>query len=102
MNLQLIEELERKVNALIVRLAELRQENETLRRENEDLKAQLRERDQLIRKLEEKAEKVSQWGTAQQQERDQKIRAKVTDLLSKLDNLEKTLLQTDTLSDHAQ
>ncbi len=91
-----LEKLEQKLSTFIVRLQKLQSENQQLRRENTELKLQLEDRNLAIQQLEKEIERLEGEQMVQQEneERDELIRQKISEMLKKLDLLENSLTES--------
>jgi len=88
-----LEKLEQKLNSFVIRLNKLLQENKLLKEKNAELVTLLQDRDKVIRQLEEEIVQLreSQFFQKENQEKDEKIRKKINDMLHKLDLLENSI-----------
>lgn len=88
-----LEKLEQKLNSFVIRLNKLLQENKLLKEQNAELVTLLQDRDKVIRQLEEEIVQLreSQFFQKENQEKDEKIRKKINDMLHKLDLLENSI-----------
>lgn len=88
-----LEKLEQKLNSFVIRLNKLLQENKLLKEQNAELVTLLQDRDKVIRQLEEEIVQLreSQFFQKENQEKDEKIRKKINEMLHKLDLLENSI-----------
>lgn len=90
MNFSNIEKLEEKVNQVVQQVKFLREKNQELTRENTELKSMLEDRNRLIQTYEEQIDQLKQQrqDSSQFLAREEQIRAKISGMLEKLDQLE--------------
>ncbi len=88
-----LDKLEQKLSSFVVRLNKLLDENKLLKEQNADLVALLQDRDKVIQQLEEEIVQLreSQFYQKENQEKDEKIRQKINEMLHKLDLLENSI-----------
>ncbi len=88
-----LEKLEQKLNFFVIRLNKLLEENKLLKEQNTELVTLLQDRDKVIQQLEEEIVQLreSQFFQKGNQEKDEKIRQKISEMLHKLDLLENSI-----------
>jgi FtsZ-binding cell division protein ZapB len=91
-----LEKLEQKLTTFIVRLQKLQNENQELRKQNAELQMQLDDRNLAIQQLEEEIERLQEAQSVWQEndERDELIRQKISEMLKKLDLLENSITES--------
>ena len=85
-----LKKLEENINRAIEKIQKLRQENQKLRDENVNLRNQLREKDQLLRRLQSLPQDDYQIADEANglQEKEGKIKLKIQQMLDKLENFQ--------------
>ncbi|NOY77741.1 MAG: hypothetical protein GXO76_07725 [Calditrichaeota bacterium] len=88
-----LEKLEQKLSSFVSHLNKVLDENKLLKEQNTELVTLLQDRNRVIQQLEEEIVRLreSQFDQQGNQEKDEKIRQKINDMLHKLDVLENSL-----------
>jgi len=88
-----LEKLEQKLSSFVSHLNKVLDENKLLKEQNTELVTLLQDRNRVIQQLEEEIVRLreSQFDQQGNQEKDEKIRQKINDMLHKLDELENSL-----------
>ncbi|GBD93606.1 hypothetical protein BMS3Abin05_01190 [bacterium BMS3Abin05] len=88
-----LEKLEQKLNAFLAWTDKLQRENVQLNEKTSELQILLQDRDQVIQHLEEEIVQLreTQYLTKEYEEKDERIRQKINEMLHKLDQLENSI-----------
>ncbi len=88
-----LEKLEQKLSSFVIRINKVLEENKLLKEQNAELVTLLRDRDRVVQQLEEEIVQLRevQFNQQENQEKDEQIRKKISEMLQKLDVLENSI-----------